>query len=179
MTTDETRAVLSAIKTRRSFRKYKSTPVPKALINQVIEAGTYAASGKSQQPWRVIVVTNEAVKARLRHINAQIMGASADADPFYGAPVYLIVIADRTNPNAVYDGTLMMGNMMLAAHALGLGSCWINRAREEFDMPQWQAWLKELGIEGDYLGIAHLALGYPDGEPRPAKERKPCVVNVD
>lgn len=100
MTADETRAVLSAIKTRRSFRKYKSTPVPQALINQVIEAGTYAASGKSQQPWRVIVVTNEAVKARLRHINAQIMGASADADPFYGAPVYLIVIADRTNPNA-------------------------------------------------------------------------------
>lgn len=179
MTAEETRAVLSAIKTRRSFRKYKSTPVPQELIDQVIEAGTYAASGKGYQPWKVIVVTNEEVKARIRHINAQIMGAGEDADPFYGAPVYLIVIADRTNPNHIYDGSLMMGNMMLAAHALGLGSCWINRAREEFDMPEWKEWLKELGIEGDYAGIAHLALGYPDGEPRPAKERKPCVVKVD
>lgn len=178
MTADETRAVLSAIKTRRSFRKYKSTPVPQALINQVIEAGTYAASGKSQQPWRVIVVTNEAVKARLRHINAQIMGASADADPFYGAPVYLIVIADRTNPNAVYDGTLMMGNMMLAAHVLGLGSCWINRAQQEFEQPEWKEWLKSIGVDGDYEGIAHLALGYPDETPRPAKPRKECVIKV-
>ena len=181
MTPQDTKNILDAIniKSRRSIRKYKKTPVPQELIDRVIEAGTYAATGKSQQPWLVVQVTDEATKDRIRRANALIMGKSEDADPFYGAPVYLIVLAERANPNHVYDGTLMMGNMMLAAHALGLGSCWINRAREEFDMPQWQAWLKELGIEGDYLGIAHLALGYPDGEPRPAKERKPCVVNVD
>lgn len=138
MTKEETRIVLEAIKTRRSFRKYKSTPVPQELIDQVIEAGTYAASGKSMQPWLVIQVTDEDTKQRIRRANALIMGKSEDADPFYGAPVYLIVLSERANPNHVYDGTLMMGNMMLAAHAVGLGSCWINRAREEFEQPEWK-----------------------------------------
>lgn len=90
----------------------------------------------------------------------------------------MIVLSERANPNHVYDGTLMMGNMMLAAHAVGLGSCWINRAREEFEQPEWKAWLKEIGVEGDYEGIAHLALGYPDGEPREPKPRKECVIKV-
>lgn len=174
----EAQIVLDAMKSRRSIRKYKSTAVPQELIAQVIEAGTYAASGKGLQPWLVIQVTDEETKARIRRINAQIMGAGEDADPFYGAPVYLIVLADRTNPNHMYDGSLMMGNMMLAAHALGLGSCWINRAREEFEMPEWQEWLRSLGIEGDYAGVAHLSLGYPEGEPRPAKPRKSCVYKV-
>ena len=118
------------------------------------------------------------MQARLRRDNARFMGADPGADPFYGAPVYLIVLAERANRNHVYDGTLVMGNMMLAAHALGLGTCWINRAREEFDTPEWQAWLRSLGIEGDYEGIGHLSVGYPDGEPRPAKPRKPCVYKV-
>ena len=164
--------------TRRSVRKYQSTPVPQGLLDRIIEAGTYAASGKSQQPWIIIQVTEPAVMERLRRINAQIMGVAEDADPFYGAPVYLIVLAERQNKNHVYDGTLVMGNMMLAAHALGLGTCWINRAREEFDMPEWQEWLRSLGIEGDYEGIGHLSVGYAEGEPRPAKPRKPCVYKV-
>lgn len=178
MTENESRIVLDAIKTRRSIRKYQSTPVPQELIDQVIEAGTYAASGKSQQPWLVIEVTDATTKDRIRRANATIMGQTEDADPFYGAPVYLIVLADRSNPNHVYDGTLMLGNMMLAAHALGLASCWINRAREEFEQPEWKEWLKQLGVEGDYEGIGHLALGYADGEARPPKERKKCVIKV-
>ncbi|MDD7080860.1 MAG: nitroreductase [Prevotella sp.] len=178
MTENETNIVLEAIKTRRSIRKYKSDPVPQALIDKVIEAGTYAASGKSQQPWLVIEVTDTATKDRIRRANAIIMGKDESADPFYGAPVYLIVLAERSNPNHVYDGTLMLGNMMLAAHAVGLASCWINRAREEFDQPEWQDWLKSLGVEGDYEGIGHLALGYADGEARPPKERKQCVIKV-
>ena len=170
--------VLDAIKSRRSIRKYKSTPVPDELIDKVVEAGTYAASGKSMQPWKVIVIKDEATKNRIRIANAKVMGKDESADPFYGAPVYIIVLAERANPNHVYDGTLMLGNMMLAAHALGLGSCWINRARQEFDQDEWKAWLKSIGIEGDYEGIGHLALGYPDGEPHPAKERKECVVKI-
>lgn len=169
---------LEAIKTRRSVRKYKDTPVPRELVDKVVEAGTYAASARGFQPWRVLVVTDEAEKARIRKANAVIMGAGRDADPFYGAPVYLVILAERGNPNAVYDGTLMTGNMMLAAHALGLGTCWINRAREEFDTPEWQEWLREHGVEGDYIGIAHLSLGYPDGTPAPAKPRKECVVRI-
>lgn len=123
-------------------------------------------------------MTDAETKDRIRRSNAIFMGKSEDADPFYGAPVYLIVLAERSNPNHVYDGTLMMGNMMLAAHAVGLGSCWINRAREEFEQPEWKAWLKSLGIEGDYEGIGHLALGYPDSEPHAPKARKECVVKV-
>lgn len=170
--------VLQNMLTRRSVRRYQSAPVPQHLLDRVIEAGTYAASGKSMQPWIIIQVTDKAVQERLRKVNAEIMGAESGADPFYGAPVYLIVLAERQNRNHVYDGTLVMGNMMLAAHALGLASCWINRAREEFDMPEWQEWLRQLGIEGDYEGIGHLAIGYADGEPRPAKPRKPCVYKV-
>lgn len=170
--------VLQNMLTRRSVRRYQSTPVPQRLLDRVIEAGTYAASGKSMQPWIIIQVTDKAVQERLRKVNAEIMGAEPGVDPFYGAPVYLIVLAERQNRNHVYDGTLVMGNMMLAAHALGLASCWINRAREEFDMPEWQEWLRQLGIEGDYEGIGHLAIGYADGEPRPAKPRKPCVYKV-
>lgn len=178
MTPQDTKNILDAIKSRRSIRKYKKTPVPQELIDRVIEAGTYAATGKSQQPWLVVQVTDEATKDRIRRANALIMGKSEDADPFYGAPVYLIVPAERANPNHVYDGTLMMGNMMLAAHVLGLGSCWINRAQQEFEQPEWKEWLKSIGVDGDYEGIAHLALGYPDETPRPAKPRKECVIKV-
>ena len=174
----EAEIVMHNLLTRRSVRKYQSTPVPQELLDRIIEAGTYAASGKSQQPWILIQVTEPDVMERLRRVNAQIMGVAEDADPFYGAPVYLIVLAERQNKNHVYDGTLVMGNMMLAAHALGLGTCWINRAREEFDMPEWQEWLRSLGIEGDYEGIGHLSVGYAEGEPRPAKPRKPCVYKV-
>ena len=174
----EAEIVMHNLLTRRSVRKYQSTPVPQELLDRIIEAGTYAASGKSQQPWIIIQVTEPGVMERLRRVNAQIMGVAEDADPFYGAPVYLIVLAERQNKNHVYDGTLVMGNMMLAAHALGRGTCWMNRAREEFDMPEWQEWLRSLGIEGDYEGIGHLSVGYAEGEPRPAKPRKPCVYKV-
>lgn len=178
MINDKAQIVLDAIKGRRSVRKFKSTPIPSELIDKVIEAGTYAASGHSKQPWKVIVVTDEPTKNRIRIANARVLGKDDKADPFYGAPVYLIVLAERENANHVYDGTLMMGNMMLAAHVLGLGSCWINRARQEFDQEEWKEWLRSIGIEGDYEGIAHLALGYPDGEPSPARPRKECVVRV-
>lgn len=169
--------VLEAIKTRRSVRKFKAQAVPQELIDQVIEAGTYAASGKSKQPWLVVEVTDPAIMERMRTVNAQFQ-AHPQADPFYGAPVYLVVLSLKENPNHVYDGTLMLGNMMLAAHSLGLGSCWINRCRETFELPEWQDWLRQLGVEGEYEGIGNLALGFPEGEPAPAKPRKPCVVKV-
>lgn len=167
--------ILEIIKTRRSIRKFKPDAVPQELVDQVIEAGTYAASGKGLQPWIVVDVRSSEIREKLRRENASLMNLPEGKDPFYGAPVWLLVLGERSNPNHVYDCSLMLGNMMLAAHALGLGSCWINRAREEFEQPEWQAWLKSLGVEGDYEGIGHLALGFPEGEPRPAKPRKPCT----
>ena len=105
-------------------------------------------------------------------LNAKAMGMGEDYDPFYGAPTVLVVLADKTVSTHVYDGSLVMGNLMLAAHALGLGSCWIHRAREEFESEEGKAILKELGIEGEYEGIGHCVLGYADGEYPTAKPRK-------
>lgn len=171
------KAVVNAILTRRSCRSYLPQFPEESLIDQIVEAGTYAASGKSKQPWRIIVIRDAATQARIRQANASFLKADV-ADPFYGAPVYLLVVSERENPNHVYDGTLVLGNMMLCAHALGLASCWINRAREMFDQPEWQAWLREIGLEGDFEGIGFLALGYAAGDPSPRKPRRECVVKV-
>ena len=175
---DTNNEMLTLLQTRRSIRSYKPDMVPGELIDQVITAGTYAATGKNTQSPIIIAVTNREVRDQLSRLNAAIMGTSSD--PFYGAPVILIVLADKKWPNHVYDGSLVMSNLMLAAHALGLGSCWINRAREEFDRPEGQAILKKLGIEGDYEGIGHCALGYIDGEyPAAPKRKENWVYRID
>lgn len=152
------------IKERRSIRSFKSDTVPKNLINEVIEAGIYAASGRGKQSPVVIAVTNKELRDKIVAENCKIGGWEEGFDPFYGAPVILIVIADRAVPTAVYDGSLTLGNMMLKAHELGLGSCWIHRAKEEFDSEFGKEILSELGIEGDFEGVGHLALGYADCE---------------
>lgn len=111
------------------------------------------------------------MRDRLSKMNAKIMGT--DTDPFYGAPVVLVVLAKKEMPTYIYDGSLVMGNLMLAAHALHIGSCWIHRAKEEFASPEGQQILKDLGIEGEYEGIGHCILGYVDGDypaPQPRKE---------
>ena len=122
----------------------------------------------------IIQVTNKEMRNKLAKMNADIMGA--DTDPFYGAPCVLIVLADKNRPTAVYDGSLVMENLMLAAHALGLGSCWIHRAKEEFESEEGKEILKSLGIEGEYIGIGHCIIGFADGEPKPQAERKPGRV---
>ncbi|MBQ9133445.1 MAG: nitroreductase [Clostridia bacterium] len=156
--------------TRRSVKAYKSDAVPKELIDRVIEAGLYAASGRNKQSAIVIAVTDKAMRDRLSKMNAAVMGA--EIDPFYGAPVVLVVLADKQFPTYVYDGSLMLGNMMLAAHELGLGSCWIHRAKEEFESEEGKEILRSLGIEGDYEGIGHLVLGYAATDPNPASPRR-------
>ncbi|MEY8364824.1 nitroreductase [Anaerovoracaceae bacterium 41-7] len=162
--------IIEAMKTRRSIRKFKPDMVPKEIIEQIIEAGTFAATGMNYQDPIIIAVTNKEVRDRLSKLNAEIMGS--DSDPFYGAPVVLIVLADKKIPTHVYNGSLVMGNLMLAAHSLGIGSCWIHRAKEEFERTEGQEILEFLGIEGDYEGIGHCVLGYVDGEYPKASERK-------
>lgn len=154
--------LLNKIKTRRSIRKFKPDMLSRQIIDQIIEAGTYAASGMNRQTPIIIAVTNKEMRDRLSKMNANIMGS--DMDPFYGAPVVLIVLASKERYTYIYDGSLVMGNLMLAAHELGIGSCWIHRAKEEFESEEGKAILKELGIEGDYEGIGHCVLGYVDGE---------------
>ena len=161
--------VINNMKTRRSIRKYKPDMIPEDVLNRIIEAGTYAATGMGKQSPIIIAVTNKEIRDKFSKMNAEIMGV--DSDPFYGAPVVLIVLADKARPTYVYDGSLVMGNLMLAAHAEGIGSCWIHRAKEEFESAEGKAFLKSLGIEGDYEGIGHCVLGYVDGEePKARKE---------
>lgn len=164
--------VLEKIKTRRSIRKFKPDMVSQDILDRIIEAGTYAASGMGKQSPIIIQVTNKEVRDRIAAANCRLGGWKAGFDPFYGAPVILIVLAKRDSPHRVYDGSLVMGNLMLAAHALGIGSCWIHRAREEFETEEGIALLRSLGITEEYEGIGHCALGYVDGEYPSAPARK-------
>lgn len=150
--------------TRRSCRAYKDEPVSDDAIYNIVRAGLYAPSGMGRQSAIVVVVTDRAVRDQLSRMNAKIAGMK-EGDPFYGAPVVLVVLADRTVPTHVEDGALMMGNLLNAAHAEGLGSCWIHRAREEFESPEGKALLEKLGVKGDYVGIGHAILGVPAGAP--------------
>lgn len=161
---------LNSILTRRSVKSYKPEMPPRELIDEVIQAGTYAPTGMNRQSPIILAITDKATRDRLSRLNAQIMGGSGD--PFYGAPVVLVVLADRSAPTYMYDGSLVMANLLLAAHAVGLGSCWIHRAKEEFQSAEGKALLKSLGITGDYEGIGHCILGYPAGELPAAKPRK-------
>lgn len=162
--------VLKAMKERRSYSKFKPDMVPREIIDQIIEAGLYAASGRNGQDAIIVAVTDKEARDHLSAVNAAVMGAAND--PFYGAPVVLIVLADKNWSTHVYDGSLVMGNLMLAAHALGIGSCWIHRAKEEFETEEYKQLLKDLGVQGEYEGIGHCILGYPDCETPKAAERK-------
>lgn len=171
--------VIKAMEERRSIRKYQAKPVPQEIIEQIVEAGTYAASGMGKQSALIIAVTDQALRSRLTKMNAEIGGWKPDFDPFYGAPAVLVVLADKKVPTYVYDGSLVMGNMMLAAHTLGVGSCWIHRAKQEFESEEGKQILKDLGVEGDYEGIGHCILGYAEGEiPAAAPRREGNVVFV-
>lgn len=156
--------IINAMIERRSIRKFKPDMPAKEDIEQIIEAGLYAANGMGKQATITIAVTNKELRNKLSDINRIIGGWKDGFDPFYGAPVILIVLADKKWVNRVYDGSLVMGNMMLASHSLGLGSIWIHRAKEEFETDWGKNLLKSLGIEEEYEGIGHCAVGYVDGD---------------
>ncbi len=162
---------LTTLKTRRSCRAYRPELIEEEKLNAIIEAGTFAATGMGRQSPIIIAVTDKEVRDKLSKMNAAILGT--DMDPFYGAPELLIVLADKDIPTYIYDGSLVMGNMMNAAADLGIASCWIHRAKEEFESEEGKAILAELGIKGNYEGIGHLILGYAvndAAEPIPRKE---------
>ena len=172
--------IIKAMKERRSVRKFKSDMPDKKDIEQIVEAGLYAANGRGKQAVITVAVTNRELRDKISDINRKIGGWSEGFDPFYGAPVILIVLADKDWPTCVYDGSLVMGNMMLAAHSLGLGSIWIHRAKEEFETDEYKELLKSLGVEGEWEGIGHCAVGYADGDiPTPAERKDGRVFWVE
>ena len=168
---------LTTLKTRRSCRAYKPELIEEEKLNAILEAGTYAATGMGKQSPIILAVTDRALRDRLSKMNAAVMGA--DMDPFYGAPEVVIVLANKDIPTYLYDGSLVMGNMMNAAADLGVASCWIHRAKEEFQTEEGKAILKDLGIEGNYEGIGHLILGYAaKPENAPAQRKAGYIYRV-
>lgn len=164
--------VIKAMKERRSVRKFKPDMPAKEAIAEIAEAGLYAANGRGKQATVTIAVTDKKLRDKISETNRKIGGWDEGFDPFYGAPVILVVLARKDCVTGIYDGSLVMGNMMLAAHSLGLGSIWIHRAQEEFELSEFKELLKSLGVEGEYEGIGHCAVGYGDCDLPKAAERK-------
>ena len=163
--------VIEALEQRRSCRKFTDKPVEPEKLENIVEAGLYAPSGMGRQATHLVVVTNPDDIAQLSRMNAKIMGV--ESDPFYGAKAVIIVLADPEVPTHVEDGALVMGNLMNAAHALGVASCWVHRAHEEFASDEGKALLEKWGVKGAWRGIGHCVLGYAaDGGEKPAAPRK-------
>lgn len=162
---------------RRSIRAYKEEQVKEEQLQEILEAGKYAASGMGRQPVKMVVIQDKATIAQLSKMNAKIMGA--DIDPFYGAPTVIVVLADKSVPTHYADGCLTMGNLMNAAHAVGVDSCWIHRATEEFESEEGKALLAKWGIEGEYEGIGHCILGYRNCDyPQAAARKEDMIVRI-
>lgn len=167
---------LETLYTRRSIKGFTDQMPSQTDIDKITKAGTSAPTGMGMQSPLIIVVKNKALRDELSKMNAEILGTTAD--PFYNAPVIIVVLADKSRGTYLNDGSLVMGNMLNAAHAVGLGACWIHRAKQVFESLRGKELLKEWGIKGDYEGIGHIALGYAAVEPKPAKPRKPDYVRV-
>ena len=165
---------LKVLESRRSCRNFKSDMITDEELQAVIKAGTYAPTGMGKQSPIIIAVTDKEMRDKIAKENARIMGA--DMDPFYGAPVILIVLANKNIVTYQYDGSLVMGNLLNAAESLGLGSIWIHRAKEEFESDFGKEILKNLNIEGDYEGIGHCAIGYKAEESKAPVPRKDNYV---
>lgn len=167
---------LEIIRTRRSYRSYKPEQITDEQLNAVLEAGTYAPTSRGLQSPFIVAVQNEELKARLAQMNAEIMGVTTN--PYYDAPTYILVFVPADAPNGIQDASLVLENMMLAAHVQGLGSCWIHREREMFATEEGKELMKQWGLPEGLIGIGALALGYPEGEPSPAKPRKEGYTRV-
>lgn len=167
---------LSALKTRRSIRKYTPEQVPDTLLDEVLEAGLYAPTGMNSQNTVLVAVRDKATRDQLSKLNAAVMGSSSD--PFYGAPCVVVVLAEPAG-TAVENGSLAIGSMMNAAHSLGLGSCWIHRAKEVFESPEGKALLKKWGLPDNLRGVGNCILGFPDEAPAAKPRKDGRIIKVD
>ena len=161
---------ISCLLNRRSVRAYRPEQIKPAELETILQAGLYAPSAMNRQSAVMLVIQDRETISTLSRLNAEVMGR--DTDPFYGAPTVIVVLADKNAPNHVQDASLVMGILMNAAFSLGVDSCWINRAREVFEMPEARALLREKGISDDYVGVGNCILGYRSGELPAAPPRR-------
>ena len=162
--------------TRHSTKKFLPTAVSREDLDCILRAGLAAPSGKNAQAAIFLCVTDKALRDRLAALNAKFLGR--DCDPFYGAPCVIVVLADKAAFPAVYDGSVAMENLQLAAHARGLGACWIHRAKEMFESDEGKAILKECGIAGDYEGVGNCIVGHPaaEGSTKPVRDGRLYII---
>lgn len=168
---------INTLLTRRSVRRYKPDQVSDELLDTVLNAGQYAASGMNSQNTVLVAVRDSKTREQLSKMNAAVMGSSND--PFYGAPCVVVVLANTTRGTWVEDGSLVIGNLMAAAHSVGLGSCWIHRAREMFDSDEGKALLKEWGLHETMRGVGNCILGYPNEVPGDKPRLDGRIIKID
>jgi len=166
---------LTDIRTRRSCRKYRAEQITDAQLDAILEAATWTPTGRGKQSPQMVVVQDADTLKELSRLNAQIMGT--DSDPMYGAPTAVVVFTDSTNENGILDASLLMGTLMLAAHAVGVASCWINRGKGMFELPEGKALMQKWGVDAKYEGLAICILGYAaEGGIPPVKPRRDDYV---
>ena len=168
--------MLENLKNRRSIRKYKPEQISDAQLDAILEAGLYAASGMNTQNSIMVAVRDKEIRDQLSRMNAAVMGT--DKDPFYGAPCVVVVLVEPERYTAVEDGSLVMGNLMQAAYDIGLGSCWIHRARQMFESDEGKALLRKWGLREDLIGVGNCILGYADEDPAPKPRREGRIIKV-
>ena len=168
--------MLENLKNRRSIRKYKPDQIEETQLDAILEAGLYAASGMNTQNTVMVAVRDKETRDQLSRMNAEVMGSTAD--PFYGAPCVVVVLVEPERYTAVEDGSLVLGNLMQAAYDIGVGSCWIHRARQMFESEEGKALLRKWGLREDLIGVGNCILGYPDEEPAAKPRREGRIVKV-
>lgn len=168
--------ILRTLRERRSIRKYRDEQITDDELEAVLRAGTFAPTSRGQQSPYVVAVQNVEICGRLRRMNASVMGV--ESDPYYGAPTIVLVFVPADHPNGLYDGTCVMANMMIAAQAIGLGSCWIHREAEMFATDEGRELMRAFGLPDGLRGVGALALGYPDGAPADPKPRKDDYTRI-
>jgi nitroreductase len=172
------KSTLEDLKNRRSIRSYKPDPIKDEDLDAILEAGTYAPSGANHQAAVIVAVQDKATVAKLDELNAAVL-KDPKAKPFFGAPAVLAVLVDKTKATPLEDGSLVLGNLLNAAYAVGVGSCWIHRAKEVFESPDGKALLAKWGLKGDYVGVGFCILGYPAGDaPKAAPRKAGYIVKV-
>ena len=168
--------IIQSLLTRRSIRRYAETQVPDELLDQVLEAGLYAPTGMNRQNVVMVAVRDKETRDQLMKMNAAVMGSQND--PFYGAPCVIVVLGDPENYPVVENGSLVLGNLMNAAHAVGLGSCWIHRAKQMFETAEGKELLRKWGLKESLVGVGNCILGYPDEEPQARPRLDGRIVKV-
>jgi nitroreductase len=171
------KSTLKDLKARRSIRAYKPEQITDEELDAILEAGTYAASGMGSQSAVIVAVQNKTLINKLQKLNADVL-KDPRAKPFYGAPTVVNVLVDKTKSTPVENGSLVIGNILNAAAALGVGSCYINRAKEVFAAPEGQALLQKWGLSKNYVGIGHVILGYAAEEPKAAARKADYIIKV-